>query len=304
VKRFILLGVIAGTAVSLWACGLSETGTSGERVVRVGNDGGNATDASTDKADGAKTVADGASDGGTTGVLDAADANDDGGDGSVVPVCQPLDGGLLGALDLSKFSQQDTAQWDENSDGRMTLTNSNHNDKGSAWSPSTYPPLTSLDLTFQIRVGPGDTSGDGIAFAVLQATSTPSTGDNGDGIGVRGITASGFAVVVDMYKNGSDATDDAVTTLKLVTMPSFVVVAHMGIPELLNDGNEYAVDVQLKAGSLSATLHGPTKTATVTNTSPAFVLTSNVYLGVTAATGSGSDSHNEVGSITLKDACY
>jgi hypothetical protein len=207
-------------------------------------------------------------------------------------------------VDLSKLVTVGAANWNENTDGMMTLTNSNLFEKGAAWTPTRALPMWEYHLQFEVRVGPNNTAGDGIALAVLQGAAVPALGNDGDGIGLRGLPNTGYAVIVDMYKTSTDVTDLATTTLKLVTMPAFVTIANVGLSEALNDGKVHLVEVSLTGGStLSATVHGPTLQATVTKTDPAFATTTASYVGFTAATGGGSNSHNEVATLTVLDAC-
>jgi hypothetical protein len=231
-------------------------------------------------------------------------------DTSDAGVCAPFDAGLAGAPSLADFSLAGDAAYDENSDGRITLTNSDNNQAGAAWYPTQLPAVAGYDLTWSLRVGPNDVSGDGITFAVLQTSTMPGVGDGGDGIGLRnifdgGATGSGYAVDVDMYQNSSDPTDLGPTTLKLVTMPGFTVVAEAAVPLALNDGNTYAVDVTWRAPStLTATLHtGNGSSVQVTSSDPGLATTAPAFFGFTGATGGGADSHNEIAGLTILDVC-
>ncbi|HEX8794038.1 MAG TPA: hypothetical protein VF765_24015 [Polyangiaceae bacterium] len=219
------------------------------------------------------------------------------GDGwTCVPVA--ADGGLLGKLDLSTFTTAGTASWDENGDGKMTLTNSNNFEAGAAWFTTPWPVLQAYSLTWSFRVGPGDTAGDGITFAVLQTTNQPDNnfvGDTGDGLGLRNLQGTGYAVAIDMYNTNE---------IRLVTMPSYTTVIANHNGDMLNDGNVYTVDVSWHAPStLSATLHSKSGPLTVTSIDPGFATTDYAWIGFTGATGGGSDSHNEVGGITVNSAC-
>lgn len=188
--------------------------------------------------------------------VDAADA---------APSCTPYDAGLNGALALSTFVVAGNASYDENSDGRITLTNSSNDQAGAAWYPTTMSGVSGYDLTWSLRVGPGDTDGEGITFAVLSSIGTPGVGDDGDGLGLRNITESGgdggipsgYAVELVTYDNTTDPTNLGAVTLKLATMPGFTPVAETAVPAL-NDGNTYSVEVSWRApSSLRATLYGP-----------------------------------------------
>src|SRR2546430_10819201 len=119
------------------------------------------------------------------------------------------------------------------------------------------PMLRGYDATLTFLVGPGDTYGDGITFAMIEASSTPGVGDNGDGLGLRNIIGGGlmggYAVALDMFKNPGDLDK---TTLKIIAMPSFTVVAQIGVPFQFNDGIEYPVDVSWRApSSIVVTVH-------------------------------------------------
>lgn len=226
--------------------------------------------------------------------------------------CVPYDAGVSGTLDLSTFVLAGAAVNDENADGRITLTNSDNDQAGAAWYPTPMPEVSGYDLTWSFRVGPDDTPGEGITFAVLSSDGTPTVGDDGDGLGLRNITESGgdggipsgYAVEVVMYDNTTDPTNLGPTTLKLATMPGFTPVAEVLVPGLLNDGNTYAIDVSWRASSyLSATLHGPDGGVTnVTSTNPGLTA-SSAYFGFTGATGGLSDSHNEIAGITVSETC-
>jgi hypothetical protein len=246
-----------------------------------------------------------------TGVDAGIDAGIDAGvdagiDAGVDAGCVPLDGGVVGPVNLSIASTKGSASWNENGDGKITLTNSNNNEAGAAWLPTLTPVVSSYDLTWSLRVGPSNTAGDGITFAMLEANAMPGVGDNGDGLGLRNLPgATGYAVVVDMFKNPSDPTDLAQTTLKLVTMPGFTPVAETGLAAALNDGKVYSVDVSWRAPStLTATLHGPSgSTTVVTSSNAGLTTTTPAWLGFTGSTGGTSDSHNEVAGLTITDAC-
>jgi hypothetical protein len=218
---------------------------------------------------------------------------------------------LNGALDLSKFILAGNAGYNENGDGRITLTDSQNNQAGAAWYPWLLPAAVGYDLTFSIRVGPNDTAGDGITFSVLASSGAPpGVGESGDGLGLRNIAAngggvaSGYAVDVDMYQDFPDTTDLGPTTFKLLTMPQFKVVAEILVPSALNDGNVYAVDVSWRPPStMTATLHGPGAPITLTSSDPGLSVASSAYIGFTGATGQIADSHNEVAGGTVTYTC-
>jgi Bacterial lectin len=227
--------------------------------------------------------------------------------------CVPYDAGIGGTLDLSTFVLAGTAVYDENADGRITLTNSDNDQAGAAWYPTPIPDVSGYDLTWSLRVGPDDTAGEGITFAVLSSDGTPTVGDDGNGLGLRNITESGgdggipsgYAVEVVMYDNTSDPTNLGPTTLKLATMPGFTPIAEVLVPGVLNDGNTYAVDVSWRAPSyLSATLHGPDGGVTNVTSSNPGLTASTASFGFTGATGGISDSHNEITAITVNETCH
>jgi hypothetical protein len=212
--------------------------------------------------------------------------------------CTPLDAGIVGTMDLSTFVIAGTATWNENADGIMTLTNSNNNEAGAAWSPRQMPQVSAYDLTWSFRVGPGDTAGDGVAFAVLQMATAPDNnfvGNDGANLGLQGLQATGYAVAVDMYGTNE---------IRLVTMPSYTVVDSKANGDMLNDGNVHAVDVSWRAPStLTATLHSTSGDLTVTSTNAGLTTTGPAWFGFTGSTGAGADSHNEVASLVVKDLC-
>ncbi len=305
-------------AHDLVGCGLSlsglEAAPNGPRV--DASAGLDASPSGTPTQDGASPddASVSAIDGGAYGPLDAADdalAVPPDGAADAAHACAPVDAGLTGPLALSSFATVGSASFDESSDGRITLTNSDNDQAGAAWYPTPMPNVNGYDFTWSLRVGPSDTAGDGVAFAVLVATGTLGVGAEGDGIGLRGVTQSGnggapagYAVVVDMFEDQGDPTDLAPTTLKLVTMPAFTFVAETGLNAALNDGNTYAVDVSWRApSSLTATLHGPGGVlTTVTSADPGLAAPAGTF-GFTGATGADSDSHNEIAGITFTDVC-
>jgi Bacterial lectin len=212
--------------------------------------------------------------------------------------CTPFDGGILGTLDLSTCVFAGTASWDENSDGKITLTNSNNDESGAAWYPSGLPPVSAYDITWSFRVGPGDTAGDGITFAVLQSSTAPDSnyvGNDGSGLGLQGLTGTGYAVAIDMYNTNE---------ILLVGMPSFTTLDSKANGDTLNDGNVHSVDVSWHAPStLTATLHSTSGDLTVSSTNAGLATTGPAWFGFTGATGGGSDSHNEVASLVVKALC-
>lgn len=212
--------------------------------------------------------------------------------------CNPLDGGVLGMLDLSTCTFAGTSSWDENSDGKITLTNSNNFEAGAAWYPKEMPQVSAYDLTWSFRVGPGDTAGDGITFAVLQTSAPPDgnfVGNDGNGLGLQGLAGTGYAVAIDMYNTNA---------ISLVKMPGFTTVASKTNNDMLNDGNIHSVDVSWHAPStLTATLHSTSGDLTVTSSDPGLAVAGAAWFGFTAATGGGSDSHNEVASLVVNGLC-
>ncbi len=297
-------------SVLLAGCGLSLGGlgsgleTSAVDASLLGPDAGG--DLGSGKLDGGGDAAVGASHDGSG--APAADATADG------PfVCVPYDAGLNGALALSTFVVRGNASYDENSDGRITLTDSDTNQAGAAWEPTEMPAgISGFDLTWSFRVGPSDTPGDGVTFAVLTG-GAPGVGGTGAAVGLQNIAPAvggailtGFAVDMDMFQDPTDPTDLGPGTLKLITMPGFVVVGSTLVPSALNDGNPYAIDVSWRAPStLTATLTGPAGAVfKVTSGDPGLAIQRpEAFIGFTGATGGISDSHNEVAGITVIDVC-
>jgi hypothetical protein len=308
-------------ATSLGACGISSGGLAhpdASSAVPASDGGGTALGDAT-LADGASGAVDAAPSDATANDATSSDGSpvqdsstaSDGAAGTDAPsTCTPFDAGLGGALPLSAFTLVGNAAYDESSDGRITLTNSSNDQAGAAWYPVKLQGAAGYDLTFSFRVGPNDTPGDGITFAVLSSNATPGVGDKGDGLGLRGLAASdggvaqGYAVVLDMFENQGDPTDLAPMTLKLLTMPDFKPVAETAVGAALHDGNVYPVDVSWRApSSLTATLHGSAGAlVTVTSSDPGLASPS-AFLGFTGATGAMSDSHNEIAGITVTQTC-
>jgi hypothetical protein len=226
-----------------------------------------------------------------------------------VPPCVAGDAGWTGMLDLTTFVLAGVAAYNVGNDNHLTLTNNGLNETGAAWYPTMLPAVSGYDLTWQFRVGPGGTDGEGITFAVLSSASTPGVGANGEGLGLQSITGagagtlSGYAVEVVTYWDMTDQTSLGPVTLKLASMPSFTPVAETRVPVDLNNGNTYAVDVSWRApGFLSATLHVSGTDYNVTS-SDAGLAAPSAYLGFTAATGAIANSQNEIVAITVKDTC-
>jgi hypothetical protein len=221
-----------------------------------------------------------------------------------VATCTPLpaDSGILGTLDLSVFVAKQDAVYNSANDKMLTLTPSGHGHSGAGWYPTMLPVVVSYDLTFEFRVGPGDTAGDGITWAVLQTATMPDAGNNGDGLGLDGLDYPGYAVIVDMHQ--SAPTDDDDTTLKLATMPNLKIIAHTGLNQKLDDGNLHSVDVSFRApSSLSATLHAPGKDVTLAKLDNGFAQTAPAWVGFTGSTGGSASAHNEIASANMKSAC-
>jgi hypothetical protein len=300
--------VLAGGA-TLAACGLSTMGDGPPSRGGGGDDGAvgaeDATGGSDARGDGPQASHDAPSTSDVHGADVASDAptktdaqpptDAPAGDGWT---CTPLDAGLLGTLDLSTCIFAGTASWNENSDGKITLTNSNNNESGAAWYPSGLPPVSAYDLTWSFRVGPGDTAGDGITFAVLQSATVPDNnfvGNNGGGLGLQGLSGTGYAVALDMYTTNE---------ILLVAMPSFTTLDSKANSDTLNDGNVHSVDVSWHApGTLTATLHSTSGDLTVSSSNASLGTTGAAWFGFTGATGGGSDSHNEVASLVVKSMC-
>jgi len=293
--------VLVGAGAATWACSVSLSGTAGA----AGDDAGhvNADDASAELPADATSSTDG--DVPPDATADVTDAP---------PPCVPFDAGVDGSLDLSSFLLRGNAAYNENADGKLTLTNSSNNERGGGWYPLPIPPLDGYDLSWTLRVGPGNTAGDGITFAVLQTPLLPvGAGDDGDGLGLRNVKGvdgggdfPGYAVAVEMYKSGAG---DPPTKLEIVTMPDFRVISAEDAGAALNDGNVYAVDVSWRragaSGVLNATLHMPDGgTVSVQATDPKLGLTGSTFLGFTAATGGVTDSHNEIAGITVTNTCF
>jgi hypothetical protein len=300
------LGAAIGLAVcAAAACGLSVDGTAGDPNagseggldVPIGADAGSLLGDSAPSADGAL-----ASD---AVVPDGPNVPDAPHEAS----CVPFDAGLT-QLTLASFSLKGNAVYNENADGRITLTNSNMHERGAAWYPAPLPVSMAYDATWSLRVGPSDTAGDGIAFAVLETSGLPGVGDEGDGIGLRNLappdggTLAGYAVIVDMFKATGDVTDVGPTTLKIVVMPGFRFVATVALPATLNDGMVYSVDVSWRAPTLTATLHGPGGVAVhAASNDPSLALSAPALVGFAGATGGASDSHNEIVSGSITATC-
>jgi hypothetical protein len=314
-RTLAVLAAAACAAGPVVACGLDLSGLGA-----VPGDAGDASPLDAARGDGASS-ADGAVEGGSVGSPDSGgdDAPGQVGDAAAdagadaAPACTPFDAGISGALALSAFTLAN-ATYNENLDGRITLTNSYNNQAGAAWYPTEMPAVAGYDLTWSFRVGPGDTSGEGITFAVLASVGAPGAGASGAGLGLQNVAESGgdggvpsgYAVAVDMFQEEGDPTSLGPVTLKLVTMPGFTPVAETLVPFALNDGNVYAVNVAWRAPStLTATLHaGPDAgtPVTVTSSNPGLAAPA-AYLGFTASTGSSSDSHNEIAGITVSLTC-
>jgi hypothetical protein len=300
-----LLVLVGGATVA--ACGLSTMGAGSPRPGGEGDDGavGQQDAPGTDaREDGPAAAQDAHPTSDAQGKDVAADAPQQtdapppdapAGDGWT---CTPPDAGILGTVDLSTFIIAGTAVWNENTDGKMTITNSNNNEAGAAWSPRPMPQVSAYDLTWSFRVGPGDTNGDGVTFAVLQTSAMPDNnfvGGNASGLGLQGLAGTGYAVAIEMYTTNE---------IRLVTMPGYTIVDSKANGDQLNDGNIHSVDVSWRAPStLTATLHSTSGDLTVSSANAGLTTTGPAWFGFTGSTGAGADSHNEIASLVVKDVC-
>ncbi len=298
--------LVVAVGVTLAACGLSTMGEAPPSLGWSGDDGsaGQADGQGGDVRAGDDANRDAPPSSDALGAEASGDAA--GPDGPGLPdapagdgwTCNPLDAGLLGTLDLSTCIFAGTANWNENNDGKITLTNSNNFEAGAAWYPSQMPQVSAYDLTWSFRVGPGDTAGDGITFAVLQTAARPDNnfvGGDGSGLGLQGLTANGYAVAIDMYNTNE---------IRIVSMPTFTIVASKANADMLNDGNVHSVDVSWRApSSITATLHSTSGDLTVTSSDPALTVAGAAWFGFTGATGGGSNSHNEIAGLVVDGLC-
>jgi hypothetical protein len=341
IAAWLFAAATAALAALPIACGLSASGLGAIPSVGNADDPGNdasapGTTGSAPSEDGGDATSDASSRGsdatvGPTGPIGSSDASlagdtkdsaapspttDGSDDGAAVPpACTAFDGGIGGALALGTFTVEGNASYNENGDGRITLTNSSNSQSGAAWYPTTMPAgIGGYDLTWTTRQGPDDTAGDGFTFAVLASPSIPGVGSDGSGLGLEGIgpasggagVLSGYAVALDTYQDDGDPTDVAPVTLKLVKMPGFQIVAYAGVGASLNDGNVYGIDVSWSApSSLTATFHeADGGVVTISSSDPGLsVGPGAAYLGFTAATGSASNTHNEIAGITVATTC-
>jgi hypothetical protein len=294
----LCLAIASGATVV--ACGLD---LAGEESLDAGSGGKKPTP----PVD-AGAHADGAGGEGGGGTSDASeDAPEDASEdvGALPPEgggCTPIaaDAGFTAALSLAQLTTAGDAVYDENADTYVTLTNSDNNQAGAAWSTVQLPIVSSYAITWTLREGPDDTAGAGFTFALLQTATVPSStfvGNNGDAMGLQGIPGSptGYAVALYLY-GGLD--------LELVTMPNFTVVASKTTSDALNDGGLYDVDVTWQAPStLTATVHAPSGLVTVTSSDAGLATTGPAWVGVTASTGVASDTHNELAGISVGSVC-
>lgn len=298
--------MVLAVGATLAACGLSTMGEGSPSLGWTGDDGS----AGMNDAPGADAPVDGPGMGHDAPATSDAQGADVAAQQDVTPpkdsptgdgwTCVPVagDAGILGKLDLSTFTTAGNAVWNDNGDGIMTLTDSYNFEAGAAWFTTPWPVLHAYSLTWSFRVGPNQTAGDGITFAVLQTTNQPDNsfvGDNGDGLGLRNLQGTGYAVAIDMY---------GTTQIRLVTMPGYNTVSTNGNNDMLNDGKVHAVDVTWHApNTLTATLHSISGDLTVTSSDPGLATMDYAWLGFTGATGGGSNSHNEIAAITVTGAC-
>jgi len=223
----------------------------------------------------------------------------DGIDGSMMPSCVDA-GATPTGVDLSKLTLRGAAVYNQSNDGWLTLSLSANNSLGAGWITPPFPVFSSFNATFNLRVGPGNTYGEGIAFAVVESATTPGIGAAGNSsYGLNGLGLPGYAVVVDMYKNAPDTTDDDVTTLKVLSLPTETVLAHTGCADMLNDGAAHRVDISVTTTNIHVVLHGITCTADIKSTNNQFQRAAPVYMGFTGATGQVSNSHNEIESASI-----
>ncbi len=95
-------------------------------------------------------------------------------------------------------------------DGFLRMTTATGAQVGSAFIPTRIPGDV-FYARYTVNIGGGD-GGEGLAFAWLDETDPTSVGANFSGLGVGGL--AGYAVEIDMVKNGNDSADDLIAVVQ------------------------------------------------------------------------------------------
>jgi hypothetical protein len=94
--------------------------------------------------------------------------------------------------------------------GYLELTSTAAAQIGTAFIPTPIPGDV-FYARFTVEIGGGD-GGEGLAFAFLDETDPTSVGANNAGLGIGGL--KGYAIEIDMVKNGNDSGDDLIALVQ------------------------------------------------------------------------------------------
>ncbi len=170
--------------------------------------------------------------------------------------------------------------------GYLRLTSSAAAQVGTAWIPTTIPGDV-FYVRFTAEIGGGD-GGEGLTFAFLNETDPSSVGANNDGLGVGGL--SGYAVELDMVKNGNDSGDDLVAVVQTDWLEDeelqILELAAGAAPEL-QDVGPVKVEVFFDNGAVSVTVDD----AEIVSTTLSDYDLEDVMVGFTASTGTLTNEH-------------
>ncbi len=198
-----------------------------------------------------------------------------------------FDEDLDGLLDADELTTNASAgQFVGTEEGYLRLTSTSASQVGTAFIPTAIPGDV-FYARFTAEIGGGD-GGEGMTFAFLSETDATSVGANNAGLGVGGL--SGYAVEIDMVKNGNDSADDLIALVQTDWLKDdelqILELAAAAAPEF-QDAGPRKVEVFFDNGEVSVTVDDA---EVLTGTVPDYALES-VMIGFTASTSTVSNEH-------------
>jgi len=171
-------------------------------------------------------------------------------------------------------------------DGYLKLTTSAAAQVGTAWIPTAIPGDV-FYARFTAEIGGGD-GGEGMAFGFLSETDPTSVGANNDGLGVGGL--AGYAIELDMVKNGNDTADDLIAIVQTDWLDNeelqILELAAGSAPDL-QDVGPVKVEVFVDNGTVTVTIDD----AEIVSTTIADYDLGEAMVGFTASTGTLTNEH-------------
>jgi hypothetical protein len=128
----------------------------------------------------------------------------------------------------------------------------------------------------------GASAGDGFAFSWLDGNAMPIIGGPGGMMGIQG--ATGFAVVIDTYKNANDPPTPYVALRSVAT---FANITTAGAFPALADGKEHTLKVKLASGNVTVDVDG---TNVLSTAIPEYAPFSG-HVSFSAGTGGAKSTH-------------